>query len=254
MLYKSSRSAYELLGAYHVYRNPMPRSWDKNRKYAALSYRIKGSSVFYYGDKTFPVSSGDVLYIPAGVDYSHENQQEEILVIHLLCHNETQNSILHFTGTKDMEQAFCQVIDSWQENDGYNRAMSALYRLFSFMEMQPQSQGSIPKVIAPGVALMQKDFRDPELTVAKLAESCFVSQVYFRRIYKQHYGISPLEAITNMRFAYAADLLRSGYYTQKQVADLSGFSDVKYFRTAFAKHFGCTPSEFIQHNHIYQSH
>lgn len=250
MFYKSSKSTYELLGAYHVQRKPTPLVWDKNRRYAALSYRIKGSSTFFCDGRTFSVDDGDILYIPAFVDYSHESKDEEILVIHLLCQNESEKTICHIHGTKELEQAFRNTVRCWQENGSYNRAMAALYQLFDVLERQTSESRTVPAVIAPGVALLQKDFRNPNLTVAKLAEACFISQVYFRRLYRQHFGTSPLQTITELRFKYATDLLQSGYYTPKQVADLSGFSDVKYFRTAFTKHFGCTPSEFMHRNYL----
>lgn len=245
MLYKSNNSAYELLGAYHVHRKPMTLSWDKNRKYAALSYRIKGSSTFFCDGQEFPVGDNDILYIPAGVDYCHENGAEEILVVHLLCHNEYRNTICRIHDTKELEQAFYQVVRLWQAKLSYNRTMTALYQLFELLEKQASERKNIPPVIVPGVELLQKEFRNPALTVAQLAEYCYISQVYFRRLYRQHFGVSPLQAIQALRFEYAADLLRSGYYTPKQAAEQSGFSDVKYFRTAFARYFGCTPSEFM---------
>lgn len=245
MLYKSTKPAYELLGAYHVRRKPMGMAWDKNRKYTAISYRIKGSSTFHCNGQDFYVGDGDALYIPAGVDYCHENGDEEIYVIHLHCHNPSVKSICHIPGSQELAQAFSKVVQLWQENKSYHHAMSALHQLLDLLERQAEETKSVPAVIAPGVEMLRKEFRDPGLTVAKLAESCFISQVYFRKLYRRHFGISPLQAITNLRFEYAANLLRSGYYTPKQAADLSGFSDVKYFRTAFCKHFGCTPSEFI---------
>lgn len=248
MLYNFSKPAYELLGAYHAHRNPMALSWDKNRKYAALSYRIKGSSTFHCDGVAFPVGDGDILYIPAGVDYSHNNCSEELYVIHLLCHNEPETSICHIHGTKELEQAFYQVVRLWQTNASYNRTMAALYQLFELLEKQTSKKKSIPSVITPGVEMLQKEFRDPTLTVARLAECCYISQVYFRRLYRQHFGVSPVVAIQDLRFEYAADLLRSGYYTPKQAAVQSGFSDVKYFRTAFTKHFGYTPSELIRNS------
>ncbi len=245
MLYKSTKPAYELLGAYHVHRKPMSLSWDKNRKYAALSYRTKGSSTFCCDGQEFYVGDGDILYIPAGVDYRHENEAEEIYVIHFQCHNESIQSICHLHGSSEVEQAFSKVVQLWQENKSYNRSMAAFYYLLELLEQQTDESRSVPPVIAPGVEMLRKEFRDPGLTVAQLAERCYISQVYFRKLYRQHFRISPLQAINNLRFEYAANLLRSGYYTPKQAADLSGFSDVKYFRTAFHKHFGCTPSEFI---------
>ena len=75
----------------------------------------------------------------------------------------------------------------------------------------------------------------------KAAKACFINEVSFRRLYHKHFGLSPLQEILNLRFDYAKGLLQSGYYSDKDVARLSGFSDVKYFRTAFSRRFGLSP-------------
>ena len=43
---------------------------------------------------------------------------------------------------------------------------------------------------------------------------------------------------------YAKRLLASDYYRVYEVADMAGFSDVKYFSTVFKKETGSTPSEY----------
>ena len=96
------------------------------------------------------------------------------------------------------------------------------------------------------IEYMREHFRERDLTVSTLAELCHVSETYFRRIYHEHFKSSPMQALLEMRFDYAKSLLRSGYYQTKEVAALSGFSDVKYFRTAFKKRFGITPVQYIR--------
>jgi AraC-like DNA-binding protein len=93
---------------------------------------------------------------------------------------------------------------------------------------------------------LHSSFRDPDLSISRLAEVCSVSEVYFRRIYGERFGISPLKALLNLRFDYAKRLLRSGYYTISQTAELSGFTDVKYFRTAFKARYGITPTQYYK--------
>jgi len=102
------------------------------------------------------------------------------------------------------------------------------------------------KKIEKGIRLMQRNFKDSRLSVSILSESCGVSESYFRRVYRQTYGISPWRAIQNSRYQHACNLLRSGYYSPKQAAELSGFTDVKYIPPEFKKQFGITPTEYIK--------
>jgi len=92
--------------------------------------------------------------------------------------------------------------------------------------------------------LLRRNFRDHTLTVSKLAGACFVSEVYFRRLYREAFGCTPMQTILELRFSYACTLLRAGYYTCRQAAEMAGFADVKYFRTAFRRRFGITPTQY----------
>ena len=73
-----------------------------------------------------------------------------------------------------------------------------------------------------------------------------MSAEYFRRLYKAEYGISPYTARLEKRLGKAKSLLESGYYSVLQVAEETGFSNVKHFSTAFRKKIGRTPSEYKQ--------
>ena len=119
------------------------------------------------------------------------------------------------------------------------------HELLKNVEREIKEIAPPPLAIAKGVTTLLENFRSPKITVNYLANLCFVSEVYFRRLFHKHFGCSPLQMLLDLRFNYATQLLSSGYYTHKQVAMLSGFSDVKYFRTAYRKRFGKTLSEVI---------
>ena len=154
------------------------------------------------------------------------------------------NEIQFVRNAGELEPLFQKLLTTWESGD-YNRSMGLLYQIFDELKRK-EKDPSVPVVIAPGVELLKKKFKDPQFSVAELAATCFVSEVYFRRVYRAHFGESPLQTVLNLRFDYACSLLRSGYYTQKQVAELSGFSEVKYFRTAFTKRYGLTPSAYAK--------
>lgn len=125
--------------------------------------------------------------------------------------------------------------------------MSVLYKIFEELSKKSGAKAEeIPEIILSGVEYMRGNYRDPSVTVAAIAEKCHVSEAYFRRIYGKCFGVSPVEALLSLRFDYAKGLLRSGYYKTKEIAGMSGFSDVKYFRTAFKKRFGVTVGEFLK--------
>ena len=247
MFYENPSFFFQILGVFYAERPPRDVV-EKNRSHSALSFRRKGSSSFLVNDEQLPAGTGAVTYIPAGFDYRHTNtDHEEIFILHLSCPLCSENSLQIIPNAQNLEPLFERLLETWEEGSPnfYNRCMALVYQIFEYLQPKsPDAAEQLPPSIAAGVEMLRKNFRDPKLTVPLLAEQCFVSEVYFRRVYHSCFGESPLQTIRNLRFQYACSLLRSGYYTSKQIAELAGFSDVKYFRTAFKKQFGKTPLEF----------
>lgn len=247
MFYENTDCGYKILNIYYVERKERD-VFESNRQHTAISYRIKGCSTFYTHGQQFQADTGTVTYIPAGCDYRHKNDApENIIILHLAGIGNIETQLQIQPDVTDLEPLFRTLLDLWGEGgvSAYNRCMSLLYQIFALLQQKKAEVTTpIPRAIAPGIEMLRKNFRNPHLTVANLAKECFVSEVYFRRVYRAYAGQSPLQAILELRFQYARNLLSSGYYTCKQAAQLSGFSDVKYFRTAFKKRYGETPSEF----------
>ena len=78
-----------------------------------------------------------------------------------------------------------------------------------------------------------------------LAEQSFMSEVYFRKLFKSSYGISPQKYIIRLRIQHAKGLISIGYYSLKEIALMSGYTDYKYFSTEFKKQVGVSPSDYI---------
>lgn len=239
-MFHSKECAYKLLGVYHICREPRD-VMNTPRDFVGIGYRVRGNSTFTYDRGSFFAGDGSTLFLPAGTAFRNKHDSpEELIIIHLQPFGSVPDDFFLYRDTALLEPMFRKLLDAW-ENGTYNGTMGILYEIFDALDT-PDIR--CPEVIEPGVALLRREFRDPKLTVAEAAKICFVSEVYFRRIYKQHFGISPLQDILKLRFDYAAGLLRSGYYTVEQVARQAGFSDVRYFRTAFTKHFGLTPTQY----------
>lgn len=219
---------------------------EKGRTHTALSFRIKGNSVIDHGDKRAILRDGTVAYFPAGLDYKREtSEREEYIAIHLTAFGNIGDCVETVDDCDFLRPLFETLLDKWEKGN-YDRSVSILYKIFEELSKKEGAGAEeIPEIILPGVEYMRNNYRDPSVTVAAIAEKCHISEAYFRRLYGKCFGISPVEALLSLRFDYARGLLRSGYYKTKEIAAMSGFSDVKYFRTAFKKRFGTTVGEFL---------
>ncbi|MBE6589023.1 MAG: helix-turn-helix domain-containing protein [Ruminococcaceae bacterium] len=246
MFYNSKDRAYSLLAAYRFTRPGKNTSCTDGRSFSALAFRVRGRSRFSFEGRRCVAEEKSILYIPSGVGYSRVGEDEEIIVLHLSCHGEDDAEITALEA-QDAEELFEKLLLAWCEDgkENYNRCMSLLYRILETAEKSaPAAHHNVPMSIAKGVQYISAHYRDPDATVSAAAMLCHVSEVWFRRVYHECFGISPWQDILNRRFSHARTLLQTGYYSVKEVALRSGFSDVKYFRTAFSKRYGCTPSTY----------
>jgi len=247
MFYQNPEWTFRILDIFYFERKKRD-VFESGRTFTGLSYRLQGNSTFYAGNQQWRAETGAVVYISSGYDYRHKTDDpERVIILHLQSKGDVEPGIQVEAGMTELEPLFEKMLEIWEEGGttSYNRCMSLLYTIFEELQhKKEQDAPPVPVAIAPGIEMLRKNFRDPHLTVTALSQACYVSEVYFRRVYRAYAGESPLQTILNLRFRYARNLLRSGYYTPKQAAELSGFSDVKYFRTAFKKRYGVTPSEY----------
>ena len=96
----------------------------------------------------------------------------------------------------------------------------------------------------PALEKIKTDFNSGDLSVAELASLCNVSEVYFRKIFVDKFGVSPKEYIINMRINYAKELLESGMFSVAEVASFAGYTEQCHFSREFKKRIGENPRSF----------
>ena len=86
---------------------------------------------------------------------------------------------------------------------------------------------------------MEQLHRDHSLDQA--AETCDLSAVQFRRLWKERFGLPPSAWLTARRMELAQELL-IGPQSIHDIAKTLGYADQRYFATVFRKHYGVSPS------------
>ncbi len=248
MFFKNPDASFKILGVFYVERRKR-EVYETDRSHAAISYRLSGNSFFTSNQKTDKLENGSVIYLPTGCKYHRKTiSDEKMIVLHLESIGIPDPDIQIINDAWETEHLFKKMLTIWEENgsERHNRCMSLLYQIFdTLQERKDRAKSHLPASISKGVDEIHQNFRNPQLSAAEIAQACHVSESYFRREYLKYAGESPWQTILSLRFRYACALLCSGYYSQKQISDLSGFSDVKYFRTAFKKRYNMTPSEYV---------
>ena len=75
---------------------------------------------------------------------------------------------------------------------------------------------------------------------------------YFRRCFKEDFGKTPLEYLTDLRNDLAKKLLKQmSFQGIENIALQCGYKDIYYFSKAFKKHTGIFPSAYRKKNSTY---
>lgn len=89
------------------------------------------------------------------------------------------------------------------------------------------------------------------LNVREIASKVFLSPDYFRKVFREVTGMSPVEYINRLRMSKAEALLKESGRTVGEIAEIVGIGDVNYFSKLFRSSIGCTPTEYRKRNVFY---
>ena len=99
--------------------------------------------------------------------------------------------------------------------------------------------------IFPAVAYIHTHL-DTDLRVDALAALVGMCESTLRREFASRLGRSPKAYVLECKLERAADMLRSGLYSIKEICSLLGFWDDAYFSKLFKRHFGMTPMQYAR--------
>ena len=98
----------------------------------------------------------------------------------------------------------------------------------------------IPKNLLDVVCFIEFNLSS-DLTLDLLAKKALVSKYHFCKIFKKHFGMSPLKFVVHKRIERARDLLVTADCNVTHAAMEVGFHDTSSFSKYFKKLIGCSP-------------
>ena len=103
---------------------------------------------------------------------------------------------------------------------------------------------STVKKLNPAIEYIHKEYTKDNISIPYLASLCDMSEILFRRHFKNATGLSPLKYINNLKIENAKELLASKSCNVSKAAELSGFHDECYFSREFKKATGASPKNY----------
>ncbi len=223
----------------------------KNRPYSGLAFITEGENDFIFNNKTIKVSPGKIIFLPEGSSYKVAKKSSHCFFINFKISNLNLQEFLYTPKNQaKLEELFARAEHLWRTRPVgyYSKCMAILYSIINYIERDTQYTYTPNKkatLLLPAIEYIRENYTQATISVEHLASLCKISPTYFRKLFKQVYGVSPLTYINEAKIARAKEFLSLGEYTIEQVAYLSGYNETGYFRREFKKHTDLTPREYI---------
>lgn len=127
---------------------------------------------------------------------------------------------------------------------------ASIYKLLSAICQKQKRRSTKNRFICirEGIRLLEQD---SDMKITEIAEVCGVSDYYFRKLFKEYSGESPMDFRQRHRIEKAKQLLLSGdRLAISEIAEELNFSDIYHFSKTFKKFTGISPNNFLKEHHI----
>lgn len=226
-----------------------------------LYYMISGDCSYFIDDKTYEVSSGDLIIIPEGAIHKtvYGKEEHSRLLVECSSHfvpnavRERLSSMSCLYRNPSISREILLLLKKIEEE--YNspdefsvEALIALMRLLFYTIVRNADTATMPQsknqMIEEVVGYVKKNFAS-DITLSAMAKMHFVSAEHLSRTFKRETGFGFSEYLTLVRLRQAEYLLKNR--EEKSISEIAyscGFNDSNYFSDKFKKAYGISPLKY----------
>ena len=222
------------------------------RKQHLFHFVLSGTRTYEIDGKTFEVHANEILFIPHGTKYSTEAQKLNNtdcsgigIIFDAVLEDGTDvlptPHVYHRKGdtkTKGIFQLSHNIYNSPPVK--ITKLKSLVLELISHLTDETENQ--MKEVIQPALDYFALTYKE-NLPIQEYADKCNLSESYFRKIFRETIGMSPIQYRNELRFS-EAERLYLVYRNIGRVAEEVGFCDEVFFTKLYKKRFGTS----IKHN------
>jgi AraC-like DNA-binding protein len=196
-------------------------------------------------------AGNSLFYLPKGASYHVEQiQNGGCYAINFAADISDEPFCVTIRKADQLRHNFKAATDAWKSKEPMRvaLAMRAIYDAVCTAQKEIHKQyvsKTQRSIIAPAVDVMNRQFTGNDLSVSYLASLCGISEVYFRKIFLNSFGVSPKEFIIQKRIDYAKILLKSGNFSISEIATLCGYTEPCHFSREFTKRAEIPPSQYF---------
>lgn len=222
------------------------------RKKHGFIYAVSGQmqDIFQSSEpKEIRVSEGELIFIPKNTVYTGvylaENTKIKIVQFDLVSGTlpEYLSSPVKIDLPKASEliEAFFRPVENHTSSHPFYY-LSCLYNLLWQIDESYSKAPAKYKKLQSALSEITEHWNKNE-PVVYYANLCSMSEVNFRRLFKEYTGLSPIDYRNDLRLTNARNKLQSREYNVSEVAELCGFSNLSFFIRLYKKKYGYTPKK-----------
>ena len=221
----------------------------KNRKWYGLSLAIDGEIAYTLNGKTYISNKNTMIFLPKDATYKLNCYKPgKFALVNFLCDEKFSidefleipiydpDGFLHIF--KVMENLFL-----FETPNKKFELMSLFYSMLSKLYTNTEKRRFYP-IIKSGTEYMEKNISDPNLSNENIAKAAGVSEIYFRKLFKSQFGVTPHAYMQQIRINKAKAMLENGNEQIETIYCDCGYNNIYYFFKVFKEKTGYTPTEY----------
>ena len=227
----------------------------------------RGIQIFTIENTELVVSGGEVLVVPAGLEYSTGHHPQYKSRYHRLQITKTSSSLLGLTAEYSnilydylgslnrlryhgsdrlsslLNDSFTHLAsdETCVRLKGYGELICFFTSLESFLKISPPQP-------TPDIYIAYQYINDhitEEISLQDLADLCGISLSYFKERFTSQIGVTPMYYINWRKIAFAKRMIAQDY-SVTEVASMLNFTTPAYFSTVFKNYTARTPMQYKQ--------
>lgn len=225
-----------------------------------LWFKNCGGTITDARGRVLTVAQNQLVYMAKGLEYvvhfegTHEDREDTVVVHFQLTDTHGEDIIpspVPVLCSKNVDTYYAMLMEEMADECRKNvvcipEVVSGIYKLLS-MICQKQKRRTTKKqyaCILAGIELLEED---SDQSIAEIAATCGISECYFRRLFQEYSGESPMQFRQHRRIEKSKQLLLADEnFSISEIAQALDFSDVYHFSKTFKKFCGMSPTAFIR--------
>lgn len=239
-----------------IYTEKNTKAKRQNRPMWALVIKYEGETHYTSAKKTYISNIHNIILLPKGSHYNwHCTKSGHFTIVEFECKKTCSDIFLFHVKNGEHCHNILQKMETnrtLKKNAYMLEELKDLYGLLSFL-LKTESHTYIPsgkkQKIIPAIEYIAENY-NKHISNDALAAVTGLSTVYFRKLFKEITGLSPICYVKSVKMKKAQKMLQSDYSNISDIAYSLGYNNIYEFSRDFKKYMGISPLNYAKQHQV----